>query len=446
MEPSRIAGRLRTRKLASKEDFFLEYSATLGAEARYWLAVALLAPVAWYFVARVNQADFLVFLHAGRAVLHGSSPYPKLGSAAVYSGSAFVYPYWTALAFVPLALLGTHLATLLWVAASMLAYAVVVHLLLGPDALAYGLFILASPMLISLQMGTLTPWLALGVVLAWRQRNRPVAAAVLLALAATAKIFLLPILLFLLASRRYRASVAALVSTAALVGAGFAIGPLGMIGYGHLLLSLAGHEGTQSWSFMGLSEALGASSLGAKLLLAAVAGSGAALLLGRSRNQGDDAALLAGLLGISLFVTPILWSSYLPLAAVALLVLVPNRNLLALFSLSSWLLVTADRAGIGGDVLAIAVVMALSVIDVFSSRPKEMPQLQVELRRAVSRLVPTTRWGTVFALGLGASLAILAVAEPASAAAIAVQALLVASVVGAIRMPAPKRDNTLITR
>ena len=437
---------MRTRKLASKERFFLKHPATLGAEARYWLAVAVLAPVAWYFVARVNQADFLVFLHAGRAVLHGSSPYPKLGSAAVYSGSAFVYPYWTALAFVPLALLGTHLATLFWVAASILAYAVVVRLLLGPDALAYGLFILASPMLISLQMGTLTPWLALGVVLAWRWRNRPVAAAVLLALAATAKIFLLPMLLFLLASRRYRASAAALVSTVALVGAGFLMGPLGMIGYGHLLLSLAGHEGTQSWSFMGLSEALGASSMGAKLLLAAVAGCGAALLLGRSRNRGDDAALLAGLLGISLFVTPILWSSYLPLAAVALLVLVPKRSLLALFSLSSWLLVTADRAGIGGDVLAIALVVILSVIELFRSRPRETRQLQVEILHALSRLLPTTRWGIVFAAGFCAALTILAVAEPASAAAIAVQALLIASVVGAIRMPpAPKRD-ALIAR
>ncbi len=407
-------------------------------EASYWLAAIAMASLAWYFVARVHQADFLVFLDAGRAVLHGQSPYPAPGSATVYSGSAFVYPYWAAVAFVPLAMMGTATATALFVWGSILAYALTVRLLVGGDLIAFGLLLFASPVLISLQMGTLTPWLALAVALAWRYRHIAIFAGVVVAAAATAKLFLFPLLFFFLATRRYRAFLAAAVASVALVGAGFFFGPLDLWGYSHLLVSLAGHESTHSWSALGLSEAYGLGAVLAKYLV--VVGSALSLVLLSSRwhSARDDGAIMAGTIVVSLLATPILWSSYLPLIAVALLVMVPRRGVLAFFAIPSWWLVTADRGGTAGVILGIAVVLfigALTLGDLRSVAGLKTDRFGLRLRLRelpVAQIAwPSLNAGSISIGALVVAGLTLALSAPHFAPAIAVQATLIGLLLGA---------------
>ena len=407
-------------------------------EASYWLAATLIGSLALYFVAKVHQADFLVFLDAGRAVLHGKSPYPLLGSASVYSGSAFVYPYWIAAAFAPLALLGTATATLVFVWGSILAYALTVRLLIGRDLIVLGLLLFASPVLISLQMGTLTPWLALAVALAWRYRDTAILAGVVVAGAATSKLFLFPLVFFFLATRRYRGFAATFAASAAVVGFGFVVGPLDLWGYAHLLVSLAGHESTQSWSALGLGEAYGLGSIAAKYVVAF--GSGASLLLLGSRwhSTRDDGAVMAGSIVVSLLATPILWSSYLPMIAVALLVMVPRRGVLAFFAVPSWLLVTVDRGGTAGVVVGVAAVLFVAALALGELFPEAEPastglRLLARLRGSPMAQIAWPRFGAS-SISVGVLVAIglvLALNAPHFAPAIAVQATLIGLLLGA---------------
>ena len=58
--------------------------------------------------------DIDVFLRAGRDLAHGAPVYPTVGTSAVYSGFAFVYPYFAALPFALLAPLSFPLASILF--------------------------------------------------------------------------------------------------------------------------------------------------------------------------------------------------------------------------------------------------------------------------------------------------------------------------------------------
>ncbi|MDA8101999.1 MAG: glycosyltransferase 87 family protein, partial [Nitrospiraceae bacterium] len=200
-----------------------------------------IAGLAFVFLmaSRDNQADFLAFYKAAVALAHGHNPYPRLGSPQVYDGSSYVYPVWVAAAMTPLTLLTPFAAAKLWVALSFGAYAASFRFMGVSSGPALFLAGLATPVIVSLQMGTLTPFLVLGVAVAWRWRDSPAVAAAAVALAGTSKLYLLALLVFLAATRRYKAFLLSLAFSAALLGAGFLIGPIGAIGYTRLLLSLS---------------------------------------------------------------------------------------------------------------------------------------------------------------------------------------------------------------
>ncbi|MGZ6669914.1 MAG: hypothetical protein ACXVH3_35165, partial [Solirubrobacteraceae bacterium] len=61
-----------------------------------WLvapALIAIATIALVFRPLSPPYDLEVFRGAGHALLHGLPVYPKVGMPTVYSGSAFVYPY-----------------------------------------------------------------------------------------------------------------------------------------------------------------------------------------------------------------------------------------------------------------------------------------------------------------------------------------------------------------
>jgi len=114
----------------------------VGRRAAGLIALALLVAVAavgaWQIGGHYRFHDVWCFYHGGRAVLLHADPYdPAVWGALtadqtyVVAGrsvappcpGAFAYPYWTAVAFAPLALLPFDLASLLWSIVSLAAAA-----------------------------------------------------------------------------------------------------------------------------------------------------------------------------------------------------------------------------------------------------------------------------------------------------------------------------------
>ena len=394
------------------------------------------------FAARDHQADFLVFYRAAVQLAHGANPYPPLGSPLVYGGSAYVYPIWVAAVFVPFTLFGPLLAAKIWVVASYFMYAVSLKLLGVRSSQALLAVTLATPVLISIQMGTLTPLLALGVALSWRWRNSPLFAAVPAAVAGTSKLYLLGFLVFFAATRRFRALAFGTTFSLALLGAGFVLGPLGLQQYTHLILALARHEAASGWSSSGLAAAL-VGPQNARLLAPLIALAGSVALVWRRIVSPDDRRAFAGAIGLALFATPILWSSYLPLLLLVLLVFDTPPWLVAVSALASWALVTPDRAGAALDAAGIAALGLVVIAAIRSSRFSTTVISAESTRLVVWARAHRPRLALIMVL-LGAEGA-WAVAEPHLLPAIVAQDVVVGSIIWLGLGPSPTGEAERIS-
>ena len=163
-----------------------------------WLvapALIAIAAIALVFRPLSPPYDLEVFRGAGHALLHGLQVYPKVGMPAVYSGSAFVYPYFAAWTFVPLAFISLGLAATLFFLFS--ACAVTVAVLAATDRAqrwSAVLVLCASFTISGLQLGALSPLLFAGAIFLWKLRDRPLAFAALAAPVIACKLFLAPLL------------------------------------------------------------------------------------------------------------------------------------------------------------------------------------------------------------------------------------------------------------
>ena len=319
------------------------------------------------YLRRVPHLDLDVFLQAGNAVRHGLDPYPPPGAAEVYSGHSFVYPYPVAWLFVPLSLLPGGAAAAVFITGSAAAVVAGCRLLGVRSVAVCGLVLVMSTTIVGLQMGTLNALLFCGVAALWRFRDRPwIAAAVLTALTVS-KLFLAPLWLWLLFTRRTRAAGLAAAGIGAVLGLGWLTGPLGPSSYGSLLSLLGTHEAAAGLSPTGLLINLG---LGAALAQNIARLAAAALILAaavraragadRARAGADERVLMAACLVAALVASPVVWNHYLILLVVPLLIGArteeSQRLVVVLAAACSWLIVTphatdALRASIGGCLL-----------------------------------------------------------------------------------------------
>jgi hypothetical protein len=194
--------------------------------------------------------DFnLAFLPAAHAVLHGGSPYSAIGSRALSEGTAFLYPPLTAYLLVPFTLLP---ATISEVFATVLVAATVpaTLLVLGVrDWRCHAIAFLWFPTIIGLQTANVTLPLVLGVALAWRYRDHRIVGALMTALVIAVKLVFWPLLVWLVATRRYRSAALAAALSAVLVLVPWAgIGFAGLHRYAHMLSGVSGREGPGSYS------------------------------------------------------------------------------------------------------------------------------------------------------------------------------------------------------
>lgn len=339
-------------------------------------SVLLFVLYIWYFKERVNQADFLVFYKAALAVRHHHSPYPPITSRSVYSGSSFVYPYLNVFFFYPFTFFRQSLAE--WIYCLLTVSSIVAALLLLDikDLRAWIVFLLASPVIVSWQMGTLNPLFVLGVAVVWRFKNYALIAGIVLAMIAFAKLFLVCLLLWPLIAKRIRLFVVSLAALVVIAIASFNLGPLSLVSYVSLLSRLSKHESISGYSTNALIRTFGLGQVGSELVVVALASAlavGVTILFRRSKNERF---LLSGFLLISLLITPILWSSYLIIFGIALILAFPFDWAVAEFAVLSWIVVTPDRVQLPIVLLSIVIVIILSLWLMTSSRKLDLNSIQ----------------------------------------------------------------------
>lgn len=294
----------------------LEKSWLVAHRTRVWAAgVTVFAVVAWLvFVRPVTPLDLDIFITAGRAVVHGHDPFPALGTAQVWSGSGFVYPWLTAWLFAPTAALSLPSAVLLMAGLSMLAIAVGVRCVLGPRLVPFACVLFASPTLDGLQMGTLNAVLFLGLCLAWRWRDRPAPVGMTIGILVTLKILCWPLVVWLILTRRRAGAAWAIGASAVLLGVGWVLGPLGPVRYADLLRQLGSHE---MYTTAGLQGVLVRWSL--PVTAAELIGLGCAAALVTMTAKSDDPTIYAATVVAALLASPVVWHHYYLLAAAPLL-------------------------------------------------------------------------------------------------------------------------------
>ena len=276
---------------------------------------AFVAPL-WVVVGAALRGKFaldfrLAFLPAAHAVLHGVSPYSAIGSRALAGGTAFLYPPLSAYLLAPFTLLPPLAAEI--VAVALLAAALPATLLLlgVRDWRCHAVAFLWWPTIIAIQTGNLTLLMLLGLAVVWRYRDRRAVAAVVTGLVVALKILFWPLLIWLVATRRYRtAAFAALASVLLVVVPWAGIGFAGLRGYPHLLSTVSRYEGPHSYSVAALLHAM-LPSWGAATAIETALGAGILLLVLVTGRRGRDRDAFALAIVAALVLTPLLEMHYL---------------------------------------------------------------------------------------------------------------------------------------
>lgn len=302
---------------------------------------------------------------AGR-LLDGASPYPQANDvASLVAGNPSVYPPLPISIAIPLAPLGFDVAFAVW-ALALVAGAVAALWLVGVrDWRTYSLVLLCPPVVEAVFFGNITLLLLLPLAAAWRWRHA-VRAGVAVGAAVAVKPLFVPLIAWLLVTRRFVAAAVSVASAAVLILVPWAlIGFDGLREYPRLLerLDEAYGPGTDSLpsalAWVGSSDAArrAVCLIGVGLLVVV------ALRL-RTRPYGDLCAF-ATMVAASVVAVPIVWPHYLALLLVPLAIAFPRPN-------AAWTLPYLLPAVLAIDARSLRatafIVLALAMLSVVLSR------------------------------------------------------------------------------
>jgi len=299
--------------------------------------------------------DFRAFYEGGSSYLHFRSPYVSPSLANLTSHQNFVYPVPTAALFAPLSLVPYHAAAALFLVVNVVALGGALYVLGVRDMRCYLAVLIGAPAFDGLQIGTISPVLALLLAVVWRYRDRTWIAAAALALLVLTKLFLWPVGVWLLATRRLKTVVGATVaSVLAVLLTAIPLG-LGVLSdYPKLLRAVSAFEGTSSLSLVTLGDTLTGSRPAGYALMFLIGG----LLLaavGWFGWRGDESRAFRLSVVASLALTPILWNHYLVLLFVPLALIRPRFSPIWLGS--AWMLGAVAMTMRGGSLAVVIVVL-----------------------------------------------------------------------------------------
>jgi Glycosyltransferase family 87 len=272
------------------------------------LAVALLI----YVSARKSSLaiDFArAYLPAAHKVIHGDSPYAPVTAKALAHGSAFVYPPLTAWLVAPFAAVPVGVAEALAVVLALASVAAALLLLGVRDWRCFMVAVLWVSTFAAIQTGNLALPLAVGVAALWRFRDRRTLPGLLVGLLIALKLYLWPLAVWLLITRRRREAAVATVTSIVLLAVSWApIQFAGLRGYPHLVSTLTRMERGNSYSLAALLAPISswaiASAIGTALGLALL------LLAWRRAHLHDERGAFAWAIAATLTLTPLVWMDY----------------------------------------------------------------------------------------------------------------------------------------
>lgn len=325
----------------------------------------------WFVYGHGGGGDFAIFRRAGRAILHGHSPYVHPTLKLLAANDRFVYPTPFAIPFIPFTAAPEKAAAVSFLILSVAAVLASLWLFGIRDWRCYGASLLGVSVIGALGVGSIGPFLLLLCALGWRFRERTVA-GVPLALAAAAKLFLWPVLLWLLVTRRFRAFAASVATIGAILALWATIDASGMREYPQTVRLLNEVQRWKSYSVQSLFTSLHVSARISELVVgaAAVAVIAALVLL---RRRGDVAFAFAVVAG--LIATPILWNHYLVLLLAPIALVRPRLAPLWLLPLVLWTTPHPESVGIVWRiVLVLSVIGLVTIQTVWGSLPRPLTE------------------------------------------------------------------------
>jgi hypothetical protein len=261
----------------------------------------------------------------------------------VAKATAFVYPAPAAVLFAPFALIGRDAADAIFVALQLAAVALTLHVLEVRDWRVYGAAYLWAAVASGWLTGNVTLLLVLAVAAAWRWRERAATCGALVGLVVAFKLFLWPLGLWLLGTRRYLAVGWGVGVGLVLNVAGWAIlGFHELHRYQRLVHALVDALQNRGYTLMSLSDDLGAGR-GTGYAVALTLGAAGAVWCVTSGRRGRDTEALTVALTIALVVTPLVWIHYFALFLVPVAIVAPRLGPLWLLPLAYWLCVAGAR-------------------------------------------------------------------------------------------------------
>jgi hypothetical protein len=272
--------------------------------------------------------DFRQYYNAAEAVLSGDSPYAPADQPLTVWGGPYPYPPLLALLAIPLTAVPMQAAGLFLMAVLVLVALAVLWVAGVGDWRCYGLALMWPPVISAIQTANVTLWFALAAAVAWRYRDRIWPGAVAIGLTLAAKLFLWPVVVWLAATRRFAAAVAAFAVGAGVLLASWAvIGFAGFTDYPNLVRKLERTVGEDSYTAYIVGLDLGLPSSVTRLLwiaLGLVVLAGILVLALRGRDEQAFVAAIAA----SLALTPIVWLHYFALLLVAVAIAQPRLGIL----------------------------------------------------------------------------------------------------------------------
>jgi Glycosyltransferase family 87 len=181
----------------------------------------------------------------GKQILARNSPYdletPRRALAEGLPDCCLqaLYPAPTHVLFAPLSWLPFDAAMIVFTLLATACLLGAMWLLGTRSSAAFGLVLLLPPVWTGTEVGSIMPFLVLGCALCWRWRDRPFLSGMAVAATAVLKVFLWPLWLWLLFTRRYRAAAISAISAIVMLTAGWAVfGFQNLLDYPQLLMNV----------------------------------------------------------------------------------------------------------------------------------------------------------------------------------------------------------------
>jgi hypothetical protein len=306
-----------------------------------WVPVVL---TVWGLINTARTHAFAVDFHnfywaSGHDVLHGRSPFPPPTPDAVflihtYPAGPYAAP--AVLLFAPFGLLPVWLAEAIFTGILIAAVFFALRLVGVRDWRCYGAAFLWAPVASGIQTANLTLLLTVGVAVLWRFRHRVVISALLVGVLVSLKFFLWPLLIWLLATRRYTAAAWSLVVAGVITfGTWGVLGFSGLRDYPHVARIFARYYETSSYTPFAFLTKLGLTDPLARYGSLAVGILALAAIFVAARRNGSEAAFALAIAAAILW-SPVVWLHYFALLLVPLAVLNPAFSVAWLLPAILW--------------------------------------------------------------------------------------------------------------